>query len=154
MSYAERIDGQKIRERSESFRDHFSQASLFWNSQSDAEQEHIVLAFRFELGKVETMHVRERMVDLLTNVDLELATRVAEGIGVPGRAARTAAAMKRLQQGWEKFGVTSVPGKPPQELGRALRGAQHGEHDQGHRQGSEGRRCWSRTASTPSSSRP
>ena len=52
-SYAERIDGQKIRERSESFRDHFSQATLFWNSQSDAEKEHIVLAFRFELGKVD-----------------------------------------------------------------------------------------------------
>ena len=51
-SYAERIDGQKIRERSESFRDHFSQATLFWNSQSDAEKDHIVLAFRFELGKV------------------------------------------------------------------------------------------------------
>jgi catalase len=114
MSYAEKIDGQKIRERSESFRDHFSQATLFWNSQSDAEKEHIVLAFRFELGKVETMHVRERMVDLLTNVDLDLAKRVAEGIGVTmdADARGNAAAMKRLQEGWEKFGVTSVPGRP------------------------------------------
>jgi len=113
-SYAERIDGQKIRERSESFRDHFSQATLFWNSQSEAEKEHIVLAFRFELGKVMTMHVRERMVDLLTNVDLDLAKRVAEGIGVTvdadGRG--NGAAMKRLQEGWETFGVTSVPGMP------------------------------------------
>jgi catalase len=114
MSYAERIDGQKIRERSESFRDHFSQATLFWNSQSDAEKEHIVLAFRFELGKVETMHVRERMVDLLTNVDLDLANRVAEGIGVTvdANARGNGAALKRLQEGWETFGVTSVPGKP------------------------------------------
>ena len=113
-SYAERIDGQKIRERSESFRDHFSQATLFWNSQSAAEQDHIVLAFRFELGKVTTMHVRERMVDLLTNVDLDLAKRVAEGIGVTvdATARGNSAAMKRLQEGWERFGVTSVPGNP------------------------------------------
>jgi len=113
-SYAERIDGQKIRERSESFRDHFSQATLFWNSQSDAEKDHIVLAFRFELGKVQTMHVRERVVDLLTNVDLELAKRVAEGIGVTvdANSRGNGAAMKRLQENWEKFGVTSVPGKP------------------------------------------
>jgi len=110
MSYAERIDGQKIRERSESFRDHFSQATLFWNSQSDAEKEHIVLAFQFELGKVETMHVRERMVDLLTNVDLELARRVAAGIGVT--VDSNSAALKRLHEGWEQFGVTSVPGTP------------------------------------------
>jgi catalase len=113
-SYAERIDGQKIRERSESFRDHFSQATLFWNSQSAAEKDHIVLAFRFELGKVTTMHVRERMVDLLTNVDLELAKRVAAGIGVTVDATPSgkSAALKRLQEGWETFGVTSVPGKP------------------------------------------
>ena len=113
-SYAERIDGQKIRERSESFRDHFSQATLFWNSQSDAEKEHIVLAFRFELGKVTVPHIRERIVDLLTNVDLDLAKRVAEGIGVAvdATARSNSAAMSRLQEGWEQFGVTSVPGKP------------------------------------------
>jgi catalase len=114
QSFAERIDGQKIRERSESFRDHFSQATLFWNSQSDAEKEHIVLALQFELGKVLTPHVRERVVDLLTNVDLELARRVAAGIGVTvdadGRG--NGAAMKRLREGWEKFGVTSTPGQP------------------------------------------
>jgi catalase len=114
MSFAERIDGQKIRERSESFRDHFSQATLFWNSQSDPEKEHIILAFQFELGKVQTQHVRERVVDLLTNVDLELARRVGAGIGVPvdANGRGNGAAMKRLQEGWETFGVTSRPGKP------------------------------------------
>jgi catalase len=112
-TFAERIDGQKIRERSESFRDHFSQATLFWNSMSVPEKEHIVLALQFELGKVTTMHVRERVVDLLTNVDLELAQRVAAGIGVTCDATRrgNGAAMKRLQEGWERFGVTSVPGQ-------------------------------------------
>jgi len=110
MSFAERIDGQKIRERSESFRDHFSQATLFWNSMSPPEQDHIVLAFQFELGKVMTMHVRERVVDVLTNVDMELARRVAAGIGVT--VDSNAAAMKRLQENWEKFGVTGLPGMP------------------------------------------
>ena len=52
VSYAEKLDGHKVRARSESFFDHFSQATLFWNSQSDPEKDHIVQAFCFELGKV------------------------------------------------------------------------------------------------------
>jgi catalase len=81
-TYEERIDARKVRERSESFNDHFTQATLFWNSQSEAEKEHIINALHFELGKVETMHVRERVVALLANIDEELARRAAEGIGV------------------------------------------------------------------------
>ena len=82
------------------------------------------------------MHVRERMVDLLTNVDLELATRVAEGIGVTvdATARGNGAAMKRLQEGWEQFGVTSVPGKPRKSSIERSAAAEHGEHRQGHRQ--------------------
>ncbi len=81
-SYAERIDGQKVRARSESFFDHFSQATLFYNSQSVAEQAHIVKALRFELGKVETPAIRERMVYVLSQVDKLLASRVAAGLGI------------------------------------------------------------------------
>jgi catalase len=80
-SYAERIDARKIRERSASFFDHFSQATLFFNSQSQPEQNHIINALRFELGKVETPAIRERMLFLLSQVDKSLATRVAEGLG-------------------------------------------------------------------------
>lgn len=80
-SYAERIDARKIRERSPSFFDHFSQATLFFNSQSEPEQNHIVKALRFELGKVETPAIRERMLFLLAQVDKRLANRVAEGLG-------------------------------------------------------------------------
>ena len=43
----------KVRARSEKFFDHFSQAALFWNSQSEPEKAHIVQALRFEFGKVE-----------------------------------------------------------------------------------------------------
>lgn len=87
VSYAERIDGQKVRARSRSFFDHFSQATLFFNSQSEPEKEHIINALRFELGKVETPGIRERMLVLLTHVDTELARHVADGLGmkVPAR---------------------------------------------------------------------
>jgi catalase len=80
--YQERVDGRKIRKRSPSFADHYSQATLFWNSMSAWEKEHIVAAFRFELGKVEHRHVREGLVANLSNVDHELAVAVAEGVGV------------------------------------------------------------------------
>jgi catalase len=80
--YAEKIDAQKVRARSESFFDHFSQATLFYNSQSEPEQDHIVKALRFELGKVETPAIRERMVYVLSQIDKTLAGRVAEGLGI------------------------------------------------------------------------
>lgn len=82
-SYAAPVAGHKIRNRSESFGDFFSQARLFWKSMSLHEQEHIIAAYSFELGKVERMVIRERQVnEILANIDLFLATRVAENIGV------------------------------------------------------------------------
>jgi len=57
-SYPEQINGQKVRARSASFNDHFSQATLFYNSQSDYEKKHIIDALRFELGKVQTIAIR------------------------------------------------------------------------------------------------
>ncbi|MEP6818665.1 MAG: catalase [bacterium] len=86
-TYAERIDAHKIRARSSSFFDHFSQATLFFNSQSEPEQRHIVRALTFELGKLETPGIRERMLVLLAQVDKGLANSVADGLGmtVPAR---------------------------------------------------------------------
>ncbi len=81
-SYAERIDAHKIRQRSASFMDHFSQARLFYNSQSEPEKNHIVDALRFELGKVETQSIRERMLVVLAHVDHGLANEVAYGLGL------------------------------------------------------------------------
>lgn len=80
-SFNERVDAHKIRERSESFADHFSQARLFFNSQTSTEKSHIVKALRFELGKVETTAIRVRMLGLLSQVDRELAEKVAIGLG-------------------------------------------------------------------------
>ncbi|MEU2272979.1 catalase [Streptomyces olindensis] len=81
--YAERVDGHKIRRRSPSFQDHYSQPAMFWNSMADWEKQHIVEAFRFELGKVGAMTVRARTVEHLARVDGELAAQVARGVGVP-----------------------------------------------------------------------
>lgn len=81
VSHAEKIDAKKIRARSKSFNDYFSQASLFYHSQTAAEKKQIISAFQFELGKVEIEEIRKRMVGLLTQVDKDLAKQVAEGLG-------------------------------------------------------------------------
>ncbi len=73
----------KCRVRSETFADHFSQARLFYASQTPTEQGHIVAALVFELSKVTLPHVRLRVVAQLRNVDEDLARRVADGLGMP-----------------------------------------------------------------------
>ncbi|WP_313515650.1 catalase HPII [Pseudomonas sp.] len=89
-SYYERVDAHKVRERSESFGDHFSQATLFFNSLSAPEQEHVIAAYSFELGKVERQWIREREVnEILANIDLGLAQKVAKNIGVAPPKAPT-----------------------------------------------------------------
>ncbi|WP_055701995.1 catalase [Streptomyces silaceus] len=93
--HAERVDGSKIRRRSPSFQDHHSQAALFWNSMADWEKRHIVAAFRFELGKVGAVSVRERTVTELNRVDHELAAAVAAGVGVPAPSATRAGSYKQ-----------------------------------------------------------
>ncbi len=81
VHYAEKVDGRKIRERSQNFNDHYSQATLFWNSMSAAEKQHIVDAFHFEVGGVMDKQIRQRVVDMFNNVDGQLAAQIAEGIG-------------------------------------------------------------------------
>lgn len=81
-SYGEKIDAFKIRERSESFKDHFSQATLFFNSQSEVEKQHIVNALSFELGKVNSTDIRKRMVGILSQIDDRLAKDVSLNLGM------------------------------------------------------------------------
>lgn len=81
VHYQEKVEGRKVRSRSESFKDHFSQAAMFWNSMSEPEKQHIISAFTFELGKVKSKSIRQQVVDMFANVNLELASKVAEGIG-------------------------------------------------------------------------
>ena len=112
VSYPERIEASKVRARSLSFNDHFTQATLFWNSQTDAEQDHIVQALRFELAQVASKEIRERMVDILLRIDTGLAHRVAYAIGVAvdGEGGDPNHALTRLKAGWQRFGSTSESG--------------------------------------------
>ncbi len=83
VSYAEKVDGAKIRQRSDSFSDHFSQATQFWNSMSDWEQQHIAAAFAFELNQVENEDVRHHVMnELLVNIAETLAAAVSAQTGI------------------------------------------------------------------------
>ncbi len=87
-SYPERMDGIKRRVRSDSFGDHFSQASMFYNSMSPPEKEHIVSAFSFELAKVERPEIRARVLsEILANIDSGLTAQVADNLGMTAPAA-------------------------------------------------------------------
>jgi catalase len=91
-SYPEKIDGIKIRARSESFSDHYSQARQFYMSQTAVEQQHISSALIFELSKVEKAAIREKMVSHLLNIDKVLAQTVASGLGMKNLPQPIAAA--------------------------------------------------------------
>jgi catalase len=75
-------DAHKVRGKPEKFADHYTQARLFFKSQTPVEQQHIINAFRFELSRVHVPAVRERMVAGLRNVDEELAQAVGAGLGM------------------------------------------------------------------------
>ena len=81
-SYQERIDGNKIRERSPSFGEYYAHPRLFWNSQTPIEQQHIIGGFSFELSKVVRTYIRERVVDQLAHIDVQLAQSVADNLGI------------------------------------------------------------------------
>lgn len=82
VHHMEKVEGHKVRERSDSFKDYFSQAKLFYDSMAPIEKKHILEAFHFELGKVKDKDIRERMVYMVANIDRDLAAEVAIGIGV------------------------------------------------------------------------
>ncbi|HSV47633.1 MAG TPA: catalase [Ramlibacter sp.] len=109
QSFAEPLESPKVRRRSPSFDDHFSQATLFWNSQSAAEKEHIVAAFQFELSKVEVPAVRQRMVDNLAHVDAKLARKVAEPLGIAAPDARAAAGRAGFREARITLPLESAP---------------------------------------------
>ena len=91
-SFAEPVEGHKARHRSETFADHFSQARMFFDSQTMPEQNHIISALIFELSKVETAAVREAVLAQLANIGSDIASRVAKGIGMHGKVSPAKAA--------------------------------------------------------------
>ena len=100
------VAGQKVRENPASYDDHYSQARLFWLSMSAVEQDHIIAAYTFELGKCFESVVRERQLESLARIDERLCAAVAAGLGLPAPSAEV-----------------SEPAQPPSEaltqLGRS-----------------------------------
>lgn len=77
------VSGKKVREAPASFDDHFSQARLFYCSLTSIEREHVAAAYTFELGKCYEENIKIRNLEILSNIDPELTTTVARGLGLP-----------------------------------------------------------------------
>lgn len=110
VHYAEKVEGHVIRERSKSFADHFSQATLFLNSLSEVEREHVVKAAHFELGKVQAKEVKVRVLDLFNQIDHEFAKQVAAGLGLPEPSGEVVSnhGQKSLALSMEQMPKTSI----------------------------------------------
>ena len=80
--YPGKVEGHKIRARSDSFKDYFSQPRIFWNSLTPIEKQHTIDGLSYQVGSVRSESVRQQVVDILVNVDKEMANIVAENIGV------------------------------------------------------------------------
>lgn len=109
QSSPDSVMSAKVRGRSLLFDDHFSQARLFWNSQSTAEKEHLVQAFRFELEKVDVLEIRQRMVDNLAHVDMKLAARIAAPLGIKPPDPKAASGRLGFRQSGTESKVTEDP---------------------------------------------
>ncbi|MFD3548217.1 catalase, partial [Streptomyces sp. NPDC058655] len=79
--------GAKVRQSPATFSDHFSQPRLFWLSMSATEREHIIAAYTFELNKCYEQSVKERALTVLANIDPQLCSEVATGLGLPAPEA-------------------------------------------------------------------
>lgn len=113
-------NGAKVRLRAESFADHYSQARQFFISQTEGEQHHIAAALTFELSKVKTPAIRERMVSHLLNIDETLANTVGKALGLKAMP-RAADAAVPTRQDLAASPALSIVGKGPQRFeGRKL----------------------------------
>jgi catalase len=119
-SFPETLTGEKRRIRPESFADHYSQARLFFISQTPVEQEHIAAALTFELSKVKTPVIRERMVSHLLNIDEGLASKVAQGLGVKKMPKAADAAVATRQDLKPSRALSILENGPDRFEGRKL----------------------------------
>ncbi|MFM1640298.1 catalase [Aeromonas salmonicida] len=82
VSFPQPLEGDKLRGKPEKFADHYTQAALFYESQTEIEKAHIVGGFRFELSKVTVPAIRERMLASLVNVSADMTAKIAAGLGM------------------------------------------------------------------------
>ncbi len=112
MSFPEEVSGDKVRGKPEKFADHYTQATLFWESQTDWEQMHIIGGFRFELSKVTVPAIRERMLSSLVNVSEQLAEEVAKGLGMKVPEAMPKALTETVQPEVTQSPALSLTARP------------------------------------------
>lgn len=120
QSHADALESPKTRRRSPSFDDHFSQATLFWNSLGAAEREHLVAAFQYELARVETPAIRQRVVDNLAHVDARLARKVAEPLGIAAPDPRAASGRAGFREQRARPPLESAPSLGAESQGASI----------------------------------
>jgi catalase len=114
-SYPAHEEGEKVRLRPESFADHYSQARQFYVSQTPTEQDHIAAALTFELSKVETPVIRERVVSHLLNIHEDLAKTVADKLGLK-KLPKKADAAVATREDLPEAGSLSILKNPPESF--------------------------------------
>jgi catalase len=118
--YPLQVEGEKRKLRSSSFRDHYSQARQFYISQTEIEQEHVIDALSFELGKVIQPVIRERMISHLLNIDKEMAEQVATNLGLK-ELPKPAEAAESTRQDLKVSDALSIIKNGPKEFrGRSI----------------------------------
>jgi catalase len=114
VSVPRTVSGARLRVRAPSFADHYSQATLFWNSMSQPERDHIVAAFSFELGKCLNEDIKDKVLANLANVDSTLVMDIAKSLGMlapKGRPAKNVTASPAL---------SLLPSEPSSIAGRVI----------------------------------
>ena len=123
-THNERVEGHKIRNRSESFLDHYSQAKLFYNSQSEYEKLHIKNAISFELSKCKEVKVRQRVIQQMSNISLDISDHVAKKLGLEAPTKPTPVENMNVPADADPKDYASVIKEPPVEKSDALSMAQ------------------------------
>ncbi|MCI0922227.1 catalase [Sphingobacterium rhinopitheci] len=118
QSHRQAIDASKVRARSDSFADHFTQARLFFHSQSPEEQEHIISALSFELSKVDDVNIRRRELAILNQVDKDLAKKVGDNLNLTPPKELDELTLKFARQNHPEYPIK--PKKPEVEKSEAL----------------------------------
>ncbi len=115
VPFPDPVSGVELTGKPEKFAEHYNQARLFFNSQTPAEQKHIIDGFAFELGKVTVPAVRERTVSMLRNVTDDLAAPVAKKLGIkqlpPPMPLATDTVFKPEVEKSDFLSLRSFPGK-------------------------------------------
>lgn len=112
VSFPEPLDGDKLRGKPEKFADHYTQATLFYESQTEVEKAHIIGGFRFELSKLTVPAIRERMLSSLVNVSADMAAKVARGLGMELPEAMPKALVKSISPEVVKSPTLSLSARP------------------------------------------